>query len=716
MKLLAALAIVLAPAAAPQDRSRPGPWDGDAVLYESSDGLNFKKSKRLVEGAGVPTLIADKRGRLVSLFQWFPKDDEKAFDKVAVSFSEDAGRTWSAPRAIVVNDFPESLMRPFDPTVVLLEDGRFRVYFTSNAGGKGPLRKDSPPGIYSAISEDAVTWIFEPGMRFGVEREFVIDCAAARLGREWHLYSPVQGKDGFGYHAVSTDGLKFERRKDVSLPVKGSWLGCAVTVGDKLRFYGSGLGGGWAAVSSDGQTWEVERDSFRGWGADPGVAQVSGGRWLMIGTAFDRKRERKKERPPERMSESESSVVLGDFVYVLRGGELLKIDPSTGRTVGRLPLDGAESGDRKAYWDFMRGLDSSRAPKHACRTFDAPRSVTIGRLAKVGRGGFPRPLWVGGRLFVFLSVQDRAWVVRLGDDLKPDGFEKQLKPEGARWVDHDLTSDGDFVYHYAMLPGGAGQVRKYDKDFNVVAETESFRASGTEMVLDQNIRVIGGKVYAGGEYREKGPWRGGGSGEQNIPPDAKQARGMHLRIFDLDLRPLGERDLTAQIEGAAVRNQFWGLGAAQLAADGYHCLVVHAPVGNVAKFPRGESVGARGIFVLRYDDQFRFVDSKGPLSDTDRDNFWCTGTWHDGKRAYIAYASATRGCVPGPGEEPSEKVETNMRLGIFDEDCAEIETIDLTRTGEGGMWPGMLKVGDRLYVTYVSETAGGAVVQEFVVR
>lgn len=697
MALHAVLAIL---AAVAQDRSQPGPWDGDAVLYESSDGLDFRKTQRIVEGAGVPTLIADAHGRLVALFQWFPRDDDAAFDRVAVAFSEDAGRTWSAPRSIAVNGFPDTLMRPFDPTIVRLDDGRFRLYFTSHD-------RRSDPAIYSAISEDAVTWTFEPGRRFGVEGEFVIDCAAARLGGEWHLYSPVQGRDGVGYHAVSADGLTFERGEDVTLEVAGSWLGCAVTLGDTLRFYGSGLSGGWAAASSDGRTWRLERDSCRGWGADPGVARLSEDRWLMVGTVATRR------RASEPAPELGPAIAFGDSLYVLRGGELLKIDPDTGRVEDRLRLEGG--GDRKAYWEFMRGLDSSRAPTHACVVNAAPKSVAVGRLVSVGRGGFPRPLWVGGRLYVFLSDRDRARVVRLGDDLKPDGFEKSLKAEGVRWVDHDLTSDGGFVYHYAMLPGGAGQVRKYDREFNVVAETESFRAGGTEMILDQNIRVIGGKVYAGGEYREKGPWRGGSGGEQNIPPDATQARGMHLRVFDLDLRPLGERDLTARIDVAAVPNQFWGLGAGQFSAGGYHCLVVHSPVGNVAKFPRGESVGARGIFVLRYDDEFRFVDAKGPLSDTERDNFWCTGSGSEGGRSYIAYACATRGCVPGPGEEPSERVETNLRLGIFDDEFREIETIDLTRTGEGGMWPGMLKVGDRLYVTYVSETEDGAVVQEFII-
>ncbi|MEI7730626.1 MAG: sialidase family protein [Verrucomicrobiota bacterium] len=659
------------PHGAPQGRNRPGPWDGDAWLYESTDGLRFTKVKKLVERAGVPTLIADKRGRLIALFQWFPQHDDRAFDRVVVCLSEDAGRTWSAPRTIAVEEFPNTLMRPFDPTIVLLEDGRFRLYFTSVAGKRGgPATKESPPGIYSAISDDAVTWRFEPGMRFGVDREFVIDCAAARLGSTWHLYSPVQRKDGYAYHAVSTDGLKFERREDVKLAMEGTWLGCAVNIGEKLRFYGSGMRGGWSATSSDGATWTLDGGTSPGGGSDPGVAATADGRWLMVAT---------------------------------RPGELR-------------PGGGRAGGDRKAYLEYMRDYDSAKAPKHACKTYETPKSVTMGRLTRVGHGGFPRLLHVGGRLHVFLSVGDRSWVVRLDGELKPDGFEKQLKPPETRWVDHDLTAAGDFVYHYAMLPGGAGQVRKYDKDFNLVAETEVFHTSGTDMILDQNIEVIQGKVYAAGEYRENGPWRSPRSGEQNIPPDPKQARGIHLRIFDLNLKPIGEENLTADIPGAAVRNQFWGLGTSQFEAGGYHCLAVHTPIGNVAKFALGESVGARQIFVLRYDAKLRFVDAKGPLSDTDRDNFWCTGSCTDGERTYIVYASVTRGYIPGPGEQAESRAEANVRLGIFDENFEEIETIDLTKRGDGGMWPDVLKVGNRLYAAYVSETERGVVVREIIPR
>ncbi len=71
-------------------------------------------------------------GRLAAAFQHFPEHDERNFDRVAVCFSKDEGHTWSAPEPIVVEGMEEGLMRPFDPTIVPLPDGKVRLYFTSN--------------------------------------------------------------------------------------------------------------------------------------------------------------------------------------------------------------------------------------------------------------------------------------------------------------------------------------------------------------------------------------------------------------------------------------------------------------------------------------------------------------------------------------------------------------------------------------------------------
>jgi hypothetical protein len=231
------------------------------VIATSADGLAFSDSKPFVERGGVPHVARDAKGRLIAAFQWFPIDRPEAFDKVALRISEDDGKTWGEITPAKFKDLPAGQQRPFDPTLLLLEDGRTRMYFTSTH----PDRRT--PAIYSAVSTDGLAYTFEPGVRLGVDGEPVIDCAAVRLGKVTHLFSPVQ-QTSRSYHAVSDDGLTFKRGDDVSIENDDdpaardgrNWLGCALATADgKIRFYGTGTrANGWSATSADGIRWKLD--------------------------------------------------------------------------------------------------------------------------------------------------------------------------------------------------------------------------------------------------------------------------------------------------------------------------------------------------------------------------------------------------------------------------------------------------------------------------
>lgn len=271
-----------APGAAPRwedvEKNNPnGPWTRDLGMATSEDGTTFTGAKTFVERAGVPSVIRAADGRLVAAFQWFPQDDE-AFDKVAVAFSEDDGETWTEPELIVVDGLPEGYQRPFDPTLALAEDGKIRLFFTSSVGKPGP---NSSMEIYTGISDDGVTYEYE-GQSFAVDGDRAYDSAALLFGGVWHLLTPLSPKLG-AYHGTSDDGVAFDRADDIEFDGY-NWTGNLVAWGDEaMRFYGgaSGPGGIWWSETTDGETWSDPVTTGLN-GGDPGIVELGDGSYLII--------------------------------------------------------------------------------------------------------------------------------------------------------------------------------------------------------------------------------------------------------------------------------------------------------------------------------------------------------------------------------------------------------------------------------------------------
>ncbi len=137
--------------------SRYGPWDRNLEAWVTRDGRVEDGPACFVERAGVPTLARDRAGRLVAVFQWFPTDRPDSFDRVAVAFSADEGKSWSGPATLAFAGLPEGYERPYDPTLVLLADGRLRLYFTSR-----DLRGEKK-AIYSSAAAGRASGAPRPG-------------------------------------------------------------------------------------------------------------------------------------------------------------------------------------------------------------------------------------------------------------------------------------------------------------------------------------------------------------------------------------------------------------------------------------------------------------------------------------------------------------------------------------------------------------------------
>ncbi len=271
-----------------------GPWNnylGITTLSSSESKAQGSSTKTLVEAGGVPTLIQNADGDLIAAFQWFPCDNEDAFDKVAISTSKDEGKTWSDPEPIEVDGLPDGYQRPFDPTLALLPDGQIRIYFTSNAKGMSTFGDDT--NIYSAISDDGIHYTFEEGARFDLDGDPAYDSAVGYWDGLWHLITPNNGDEastGSANHGVSEDGLEFEILDPIELDAEVNWTGNFLTKDDGLYFYGTPGGkggkGNWFTFTEDGETWE-EPSYLKNLGGDPAVTCFEDLSCLAIGVMME---------------------------------------------------------------------------------------------------------------------------------------------------------------------------------------------------------------------------------------------------------------------------------------------------------------------------------------------------------------------------------------------------------------------------------------------
>lgn len=217
--------------AQPQD----GPWNHRVMSATSSDGLTWvKDDKILADQASVPDVMLDKVGNIrVYYVDWYNGE------RISVALSHD-GVNWIYKKVGIP-------MGWVDPDVVLLPDGRYRLY-ASYKPLNGP--QDS---ILSAISNDGINFVQEEGVRYQDTNGQVTDAHVTKMGDIWRMFV----SDAYSFiSAISSDGLNFTREQ--VLPFNGGDTS-AIAVENGYRLYFT-VGGGTSyniscAFSADGQTW-----------------------------------------------------------------------------------------------------------------------------------------------------------------------------------------------------------------------------------------------------------------------------------------------------------------------------------------------------------------------------------------------------------------------------------------------------------------------------
>lgn len=174
--------------------------------------------------------------------------------------------------------------RAVDPDVVLLPDGRLRLFYYGSSQIFGPGEGDH--NIYSAVSIDGVTFQSEPGTRIAVAN--TTDPSVVLLPDGSWLMALSRGMETL--LASSIDGISFTLMGiTVSL---GGVPELAMLPDSRVRLYVTGRDGILSLVSGgNGATWAQENGARIPGGdniaADPSVIQLSDGPWLMTWKRID---------------------------------------------------------------------------------------------------------------------------------------------------------------------------------------------------------------------------------------------------------------------------------------------------------------------------------------------------------------------------------------------------------------------------------------------
>ncbi len=258
------------------------PWERPLKMAWSTDGITFNTPTLFQDSSGVPSIVKWKGDTLIAIFQWFRVPNPSAsWDRVAVKFSYDNGINWTEPTPIVVDGFPSTYQRPFDPTLVVLNSDSVRIYFSSSDGFPvGGL--DSTVNTYSASSIDGVNYTFEANARVDEDTNRVIDPAVIFFNNACHYISPIGSPQQGAYHYISPNGINFMKVQNIPSDNNHNWTGnYVINDSNDLRFYGAGANGIWYNSTPNGGMWNgYVNTNIQG--GDPSVVKVSATNYLIV--------------------------------------------------------------------------------------------------------------------------------------------------------------------------------------------------------------------------------------------------------------------------------------------------------------------------------------------------------------------------------------------------------------------------------------------------
>lgn len=230
--------------------------DHDTWITFSDDPTTFEEGKLVLESASVPdVLVCDPTiqtpicspDEILIYYVDAATLIGPGSEQLGLIRSSDGGETWGEAEHISLTG-KTNQGAAVDPSVVLLSDGRVRLYYFGSETTQGdPASAPGDHVIYSAISSDGVNFVQEEGERLALER--MTDPEVVEWNGSWYMLYSVGPNSGL---AVGSDGLTFVDQGIIS----PSFGGVPGLLADDSRLIGYGCQQGISSsISTDGQTF-----------------------------------------------------------------------------------------------------------------------------------------------------------------------------------------------------------------------------------------------------------------------------------------------------------------------------------------------------------------------------------------------------------------------------------------------------------------------------
>lgn len=180
-----------------QPGGQPAVTKDQTYFTTSSDGLTWAEGTLLAEQASVPEVIYTSKGEYWAYWVDFSKASGPGTEQLGIAHSTD-GVNWDMMGNAQIADLGS--MVPVDPDVMELPDGRLRLYFYDIGGPQGQNT------IYSAVSSDGVNFTPESGTRFTLANVYDPNVVVLPDGR-YRMYLNMADI----ISATSSDGLTFTK-------------------------------------------------------------------------------------------------------------------------------------------------------------------------------------------------------------------------------------------------------------------------------------------------------------------------------------------------------------------------------------------------------------------------------------------------------------------------------------------------------------------------